>query len=89
MRRFEPTIMHDPCQRRTSTWGDPWNGVRLHGVMATNYWASSQCQRWVLRHADIEAARDEDRRYVDPLELEAITVWCINSTSEAVANGQL
>ncbi|WFD20143.1 RNA polymerase II holoenzyme cyclin-like subunit [Malassezia caprae] len=34
--------------------------TRLHGVMATNYWESSQCKRWLLRHSDIEAARDDD-----------------------------
>jgi len=73
--------MHAPRQK-ASTCGDV-AGARLHGVMATNYWESSQCQRWLLRHADIEAARDEDRRYVDLLELEGITVWCTNSTSNA------
>lgn len=48
--------------------------------MAAHYWHSTQCHRWLVTHAEVEAAREEDRLYADVKELAALTAWCVDGT---------
>ncbi|WFD31711.1 RNA polymerase II holoenzyme cyclin-like subunit [Malassezia sp. CBS 17886] len=53
--------------------------------MVANYWASTQCNTWLLSRAELEATREEDRLYADQVELAAITTWCINAVLAILA----
>ncbi|KAJ1021770.1 hypothetical protein NDA13_005383 [Ustilago tritici] len=46
--------------------------------MSANYWASTQCNNWLLDRPQLDLARKEDLRYATKLECDAIGVFFCN-----------
>ncbi|SPO48841.1 related to SSN8 - DNA-directed RNA polymerase II holoenzyme and SRB subcomplex subunit, cyclin C homolog [Moesziomyces antarcticus] len=46
--------------------------------MSANYWASTQCNNWLIDRAQLELARHEDREYASETECAAIAIFFAN-----------
>ncbi|GAC77082.1 CDK8 kinase-activating protein cyclin C [Moesziomyces antarcticus T-34] len=49
--------------------------------MSANYWASTQCNNWLIDRAQLELARHEDREYASETECAAIGIFFANLIS--------